>query len=403
MRSLVLLAIAASAFACHDWSELSTAYEGSGVCVAYVVGGDNHTCGRYTDGALYCWGDNRFGQLGTGDTLHRASPVRVDFGGLEVVKIFLPAGDGDITADFASFSCAVTSDNDLWCWGDNRYGQLATGDVEPRFSPTRVAAFDKSIVKATNGAGYTCATTTAGEVFCWGRGGQGQLGTSTAAIQRDPGKADLPISANIDRIASGAAHTCARSTDATLWCWGSNEFGQLGFDADSHRTRPTKVDALPGPVGRVAGGASHTCAFIGDGEPWCWGDNRFGQLGTGDTRSRRTPERVDASELGLVTQVYGGGRHSCALSVNGSLWCWGANQDGQLGTGDNEPRLRPVQVAPDLFGTNVAAAYAGGAHTCAVLTDGSVWCWGSNRYGQLGVAGLTASPSAVRVLPVCMK
>src|SRR5262249_39515169 len=148
-------------------------------------------------------------------------------------------------------------------------------------------------------------------------------------------------------------------------------------------------------VGRVSAGASHTCAFTSDGAVWCWGDNRFGQLGTGDTVPHTSPVNIDPADLPSVTEVYAGGQHSCALRVDNSLWCWGNNRFGQLGLGDTNPRLTPTRV--DAMSTEVAAAYAGGAHTCAAKTDGSVWCWGNNQYGQIGadVGSLTTTPAQV--------
>ena len=133
---VVLAALALSA--CHDWSALSTSWEGEGVCVTYVVAGPTHTCARMSSGALYCWGDNRFGQLGVGDTTAHQAPVRVAFGALGVSKVYLPSGDGELSADTGLFTCAITTDNALWCWGSNRFGQLGTGDTELRSTPALV-------------------------------------------------------------------------------------------------------------------------------------------------------------------------------------------------------------------------------------------------------------------------
>src|SRR6185369_8967782 len=121
---------------CNDWSSLSSTYNGDSACVAFVVAGDTHTCARLADGSVTCWGDNRFGQLGSGDKEeHARAKVALDVG---AAKVFLPAGDGDITADRAVYACAITTDNVLWCWGDNRFGQLGTGDTTTKLVPARV-------------------------------------------------------------------------------------------------------------------------------------------------------------------------------------------------------------------------------------------------------------------------
>jgi alpha-tubulin suppressor-like RCC1 family protein len=364
---------------CNDWGSLSSTYAGGdSACVAFVVAGDTHTCARLADGSVTCWGDNRFGQLGSGDKdKHQRAKVRLD---LPTAKVFLPAGEGEISADRAVYGCAITTDNALSCWGDNRFGQLGTGDTSSKLLPTRVNGLPGEVSKATNGAGHMCAQLSDGALFCWGRNTAGQLGTGDLQPHLVPVKVDLPVP--VDRLSAGGSFTCARGTDSSLWCFGANEQGQLGIGNTTQQTKPASVTPLAGQVVRVSTGAAHTCVFTTDGSVWCWGDNREGQLGTGDTTPRSSPVKIDAA--GLATQVFTGGAHSCALRVDGSLWCWGGNRFGQLGTGDTQGRLTPTAIAPAVLGTSVQAAYAGGAHTCAVKVDGSVWCWGNNQYGQLG-------------------
>ena len=385
---------------CHDWDNLSSTWEGDGVCTAYVVGGPSHTCARMSNGAMYCWGDNRFGQLGVGDTKPRNAPTRLSFDGLGVTKVYLPAGDGELSSDLGVFTCAITTDNALWCWGGNRYGQLGVGETELRSKPTRVPGVANDIAKASNGGTHTCSQTANGTLSCWGSNLQGQLGTGSNTSQLSPTQVTT-VGWTVDRLATGAKFTCAKGVDGSLWCWGENSNGQLGVGDTANRNAPTRVTPLGTRVVRLAAGGAHLCTFLTDGEAWCWGDNRFGQLGVGDVVQRLEPAHVGNGSLGAVSQVFAGGTHSCALKLDGTLWCWGDNRSGQLGVGDTEPRNLPTQVAPQLLGNQVSAAYAGGAHTCAVKTDGSVWCWGNNQYGQISASAAAREATPVQVFPKC--
>jgi alpha-tubulin suppressor-like RCC1 family protein len=378
---------------CTDWNAFSSTYDGPGVCATYVVGGDTHTCVRKSNGALSCWGDNRYGQLGLGDTVARPTPTHVPIA--PVGKVFLPTGNGDITADLANFSCAITTDDNLLCWGDNRFTQFGAGAGGDRvLSPNRLA-FSGSLSFVAMGGGFSCILDAKGAVSCLGDDASGQLGVDGPQNYSSP---TVVAGLNADKLVAGASHTCARRTDGTMLCWGSNAFGQLGTGDSVSRSKPMEVTALAGRVAHLATGANHTCGQTPEGELWCWGDNRYGQLGLGDRTSRPSPVKL-AGALDPSAKVFTGGGHSCAIHTDGTFWCWGDNRSGQLGLGDNEPRLVPTKV--DALGNGVAAAYTGGAHTCVLKTDASVWCWGNNQYGQLGVAIGPSASTPAQVLPPC--
>jgi alpha-tubulin suppressor-like RCC1 family protein len=238
---------------------------------------------------------------------------------------------------------------------------------------------------------------TNGSLACFGRNVQGELGVGDQAQHTTPAVVDF--GGPVERLAAGGDFTCAGGTDAVLKCWGTNTFGQLGNGTTDRALKPTPVPALGSRVGRIATGGAHACAITtDDGHVHCWGDNRSGQLGTGDTQRKLTPVEVDPQNLGAVrtNSLFAGGVHTCALRDDNTFWCWGGNRFGQLGTGDTQPHLTPTKVLD-----NVTAAYTGGAHTCAVLTDGSVKCWGNNQYGQLGAEVGSESLTPTTVLGAC--
>jgi alpha-tubulin suppressor-like RCC1 family protein len=209
----------------------------------------------------------------------------------------------------------------------------------------------------------------------------------------------IAIGFSVDKLTAGGGFSSARAVDGTLSLWGANQYGQLGLGNTNPSPKPVNVTVLGNDVQRISAGASHMCVFTADTLAWCWGDNRFGQLGLGDTNGRTTPTRLDSSLLSNVTQVAAGGRHTCALRNDGAILCWGDNRFGQLGLGDRDPRLVPTEVSA--LGHDVSVLYAGGAHTCAINTDGAVYCWGDNRYGQLGDGTTEAKSSPVQILPAC--
>jgi alpha-tubulin suppressor-like RCC1 family protein len=391
VRGVLGAVVLTTVLGCTDWNALSEQYAGAGVCVTYVVAGDTHTCVRRSNGSLQCWGDNRYGELGSGDTKAAPTPRTVPIDG--VAKIFLPMGQGDITADAAEFSCAITTANALFCWGDNRWGQFGAGS-DRVLSPLSVSV-PQSLSHASMGAGHICTLGADNSLACFGNNAFGQVGVDGPNNQPKP----LVIPGLVvDKIATGANHTCARRPDATMLCWGQNTYGQLGDGTTASRSKPVEVSALTGQVAHLAAGANHTCAQTAPGDLYCWGDNRYGQLGTGDRTSQLVPTRVSGT-ADASAKVFAGGEHSCAIHADGSFWCWGDNRSGQLGVGDTEPRLSATRV--DTLGNDVTAAYAGGAHTCVLRTDGSVWCWGNNQYGQLGVAIASKATTPIRVIPPC--
>jgi len=350
------------------------------------------------EGLVRCWGANRFGALGdptlaVGHRIRRASPTVVE-GLNDPVRI----------AAGAFHVCALEAAGTVRCWGHGGWGQLGDGDGEDRRAPVAVAGLEDAVAIAAGG-GHSCALRANAEVVCWGRNHMGQLGDATTDRRLEP----VPVP--IDRVLEvvvGGNHGCARTESGEVLCWGENLEGQLGDGSRSEprgfRSEPAPVEGL-GEVLGLASGWAHVCARTTEGVR-CWGRNDSYQLaarGRGSANEAILEPRAmtgveDASALAL------GARYSCAIvSVSEAdagaprpeLRCAGIDHRGQLGNGSR--RMRRTMEPVPLEG--VVEVAAGVQHTCAITTDGAVWCWGDDRQDQVGQGRhrLVATPH--RVLP----
>lgn len=330
--------------------------------------GTVHTC-AVSDGQLWCWGQNGNGQLGDGSQLDQATPRAVAIPQASVASV---AAGGHHT-------CALKTNGALWCWGHNGSGELGDGTVVDRPLPTPVTALGADVAEVAAGWSHTCARKTDGTLWCWGSNADGRLGDGTTQNRVTPTQVSA-LGTSVAQVAAGVAHTCARQSDNSLWCWGYNGVGAIGDLTTQSRSLPTLVSSLGSDVVEVATGA-HTCARSSDNRLWCWGWNQYGQLGDGSNFNRVTPYEV-SNLLGGVTQVSLGWRHSCALKTDGKLRCWGYNADGELGDGTTFNRAFPVLSS---LSASVPGVAAGDSHSCARRADGGIWCSGLNLYGQLGL------------------
>ena len=255
---------------------------------------------------------------------------------------------------------------------------------------------------------HTCALNIEGNVFCWGSKADGRLGngvTSGAVINYPTTvKTDITSNPSIDlsnivQIASHGSHTCALSSDGEVFCWGRGNKGQLGNDADSSQNLPVKVvaedgstDPLTGII-QIATGGKHTCALNLEGEVFCWGYHIYGQLGDNSTAtSIAYPVKVVIDGVGTpfnnIAQVVAGSNHTCALNNDGNVFCWGYGASGRLGHGEDTSSSLPVSVVESdgsqSLLSNVTQIATGSSHTCALKTDSTLVCWGVGGNGQLG-------------------
>ncbi|MCS6913162.1 MAG: hypothetical protein RMK29_22200 [Myxococcales bacterium] len=317
-------------------------------------------------------------------------------------------------------TCAILASGAVKCWGWNEAGRLGHGDRLPRgYRPTSVPEVDlgtgRTAVSLIASWNHSCAILDNGRLKCWGGCGGGQCGIAHGMAYGDePGEmgdalppADLGTGRTARQLAAGENFTCALLDNGQVKCWGWNRYGQLGLgDSKNRGDEPGEMgDALP-PVdlgtGRtaraIAAGRDHVCALLDNGSVKCWGQN-VGQLGLGDSKNRgdEPGEMGDALppvDLGTgrtARAIAAGGSHSCALLDNGQVKCWGMNFYGELGLGDSKNRgdepgemgdaLPPVDLGT---GRTARGVFAGSNWTCALLDDATLKCWGGNTLGQLG-------------------
>jgi alpha-tubulin suppressor-like RCC1 family protein len=288
-------------------------------------------------------------------------------------------GAGQAVGGGVSRTCAVTAGGGLKCWGDNLYGRLGDGSGTNQNSPVDVSSLGSGVIGVSAGDDHTCALMATGGVKCWGRNAFGELGDGTAPTDHATPVDVSGLSSGVVAIAAGSLHTCALTTAGGVKCWGSNNSGELGSGNHTEQHVPVDVIGLTSDVVAIAAGAFSTCAITADGTLKCWGDNTFGQLGTGDTTSQSTPVDI----LTGVVAVSIGHDHTCAVMSGGSVKCWGFNTVKQVGDTTTDWRLSPVDVI-GLSGT-IKAVAAGYSHTCALNDSGTVQCWGSNSFGQFGI------------------
>ena len=346
-----------------------------GFHVVQVANGHLFTCAVTADHKAWCWGENRYGQLGQGYVDSTAAVV-THFTPLEI-----PVPDiVEIKGGYDGMVCAITGSGNVWCWGHSTW--------PPNPTPTLVPGITGATHLAV-GTGHVCAAKADGTVWCWGGNGDGELGTGDFQSATTPVQSLMTGAVS---ITAGWWHTCAEKSDGSLWCWGRNSEGQIGANSTSpYVTTPTRVVGLSTGASISAGGW-HTCAVkTPDQTVWCWGHNAWGKLGDGTWTNRLAPVQVVQLAPGLGTDdqatfVAAGWLHTCAGKSDRSMWCWGNADYGELGDGSwgivpGLSQSHPVRVLGDGFAT---AATAGGFHTCAIKTDASLWCWGDNHYGAIG-------------------
>ncbi|HRI64102.1 MAG TPA: EGF domain-containing protein [Polyangium sp.] len=354
-----------------------------------ISSGFRFTCGVRQSGELHCWGANARAAAGMGFVADRLDPTNVSADtDWERVDVQLDNG------------CGLRTGGNLYCWGRNAFGHLGDGTNITRVAPTPIGA-GKVWTRVALGRTHTCAIASEGggtpAPYCWGLDGNQELGNGSTVTNQLTPMPVTPTTGNTSpwlEIAAGFNHTCAVRQDGTLWCWGRNASGQLGDGTTTTRPDPKQV-ILPDPLGwlDVHASGDFTCGMRTGGELYCWGTNTVGQLGQMDTMSPvSSPKLVP----GTFANVDVSANHVCGVRVDGTLWCWGRNASGELGMGNTaSPVLGPTQVGT---GTNWQRPYLGqGTSMCATQMDGSLHCWGTGSFGQLGLGNTSSFTSPQKV------
>ncbi|MBK9072920.1 MAG: hypothetical protein IPL79_18250 [Myxococcales bacterium] len=388
-----------------------------------VATGGSHTCALWDDNSVRCWGGNFYGELGLGDHDDRGLDSAQLGDALPAVEV----GTGTVVqlALGEAHTCARFKNGDLRCWGDNSFGQIGAPDMaevggEPGQMGEALANLELGgkVLSVSAGGYHTCALIEGGTVKCWGSNDYGQLGqednTDRGALPGDiENLAAIDVGAeSIKQVVTGVDHTCVLTVDGDAKCFGSAFYGNLGTGNTNDRgDEPGEMgealeavdlgtkNNVPIRISSIAAASETTCAILEGGLVKCWGDNASGQLGIGSSE----PRGARAGEMGNglpavdldgleVDELALGAEHVCARVSDGSLRCWGSGAYGENGSGapaalgDDSDELGAA-LAPVSLGTDLAVVTFAtrSNHTCALFSNGGVKCWGANDAGQLGL------------------
>jgi len=322
---------------------------------------------------LWTWGNNNAGQLGINRGEYKNTPVTTFAGGTTWKQV---SGGG-------YFSSAIKTDGTLWTWGSDSEGELGTNDTTNRSIPVTTSAGGNDWKQVSSGFRHTAAIKNDGSLWTWGRGAEGQLGNNNNT-QRNTPVTTFAGQNTWKQVSCGDFFTTAIKTDGSLWVWGRNNDGQLGIFSNTNRSTPVTTFAGGTDWKQVAGGQENTVAIKTNGTLWIWGTNNGGRMGINDANDfngKNTPVTTFAG--GTTWKQVDCGQFTTAIKTDGTLWTWGRNDYGQLGI-NVSTGVRRTPVTTFVGGTNWKQSSCMFFHMAAIKTDGSLWTCGRNGDGQLG-------------------
>jgi alpha-tubulin suppressor-like RCC1 family protein len=337
-----------------------------------VSAGKDHVCAIDYYDNLYCWGSNFNGQLGiNGVSSGSGSGVQVP------TKVNGEAWKGVDAGE--AHACGATFDNKLYCWGYNYFGQIGnnkSGENQQEIMPILIFSDNEGLFSA--GRNHTC-TIKSNKLYCWGHNSNGQVGAGSGDnVISSP----INISSTVDwkMVSAGAQHTCGINNSSKLYCWGLNLEGELGDGTNVYKNAPVQIGT--DQWNYISAGWGYTCGIKVGGSLFCWGANGEGQLGdNGSNSSSTVPVQVDSTMVTSWKKVSAGTMHTCAISLNDELYCWGRNNYGQIAVESVLSFNSPQMVSADKW----IDVSAGDGFSCGVQMNGGMYCWGLNEFGQIGI------------------
>ena len=363
-----------------------------------IAAGTYNSCAILENQSMVCWGDNEYGQLGDGTTTGSAVPIYVNVAANETpVEVTV----GQVTA------CALMESGNIYCWGSGYYGKMGNGEpwnddyVNTEMRQVLLPEGQGGQTVSISG-GHICTILDNGDVYCWGRGNQGQLGYGGTSNRNIPAKVNLPGQRSAIAISTGTFMTCAITTDGMGYCWGENDEGQLGNGTtNSRRMTPAEVLFPSGytPVS-ISAGDDFACALMDNRKVMCWGENNDGRLGQGPlaTDDETTPVWVSMENSETAHFLDIGTKSACMILDSGETKCWGTNEEGQIGQGDTD--IDYYSTPTEVNGNYDFVALSINSDTiCAITSNAEGYCWGDNEAGQTGRGSIdTDEPTPGEIL-----
>lgn len=369
-----------------------------------------HTCAIATNNNAYCWGWNGSGQLGDSTNVNKKVPTLVSTSGVlsgKTIKYITGGGD---------FTCALASDNNVYCWGENSMGQLGNNSTTDSLVPVQIdmsgALSGMTILAVDSGYSHSCVIASDNNAYCWGQGTSGQLGHALSTDSLVPvavSKTGLFSDKTIKSVSAGTSSTCAIASNNNAYCWGAGGWGQLGNNAVANSNVPVAVYTSGVFSGKtvlsIKVGRFNACAIASDNLAYCWGADNYSQIGDSSTTNKRVPTAVSTAGVlsgKTISSISTGDYHSCAVASDSQIYCWGFNDYSSLGTGGTAQAWVPVSIniSGVLSGKTIKSVDEGYLHGCAIASDNQIYCWGYNAFGQLGNNSTTDSMVPVMTTPL---